>query len=158
MGASNSLGRCLCQALHARTPRSSSGCWMATSNSSTPYYNWFHCWCTDCSLHCVPEANTSFKLLTSTAKMTSSNGFSWLFSVSDLALYYQHIQVFKGEICKITYLNCTLTVSSNKHVGLLRKKKKKRHYQNVPLLFYPPLIFGWSSREEDIFILNIRSI
>lgn len=45
-----------------------------------------HCWGTACSLHCVPQANTSFKLQNSTAKMTSSNGFSWLFSVSDLAL------------------------------------------------------------------------
>lgn len=154
MGASNSLGRCLCQALHARTPRSSSGCWMATSNSSTPYYNWFHCWCTDCSLHCVPEANTSFKLLTSTAKMTSSNGFSWLFSVSDLALYYQHIQVFKGEICKITYLNCTLTVSSNKHVGLLRKKKKKEALSERAITFLPPSYFWMKQQRRRYFYLK----
>lgn len=72
--------------LCCQDPKSSSGCWMATSNSSTPHCNWFHCWGTASSLHCVPQANTSFKLQNFTAKMTSSNGFSWLFSVSDLAL------------------------------------------------------------------------
>lgn len=30
---------------------------------------------------------------------------------------------------EITYLNCTLTVSSNQHVGFL--EKKKRHYQSA---------------------------
>lgn len=44
MGASSSLGRCLCQSLRAaRTSRSSSRCWMVTSSSSTPHCNWFHC-------------------------------------------------------------------------------------------------------------------
>lgn len=56
--------------------------------------------------------------------MTSSNGFSWLYSFSDLALYQQQIQVFKEEMHKITYLNCTLTVSSNQHIGLLEKKEE----------------------------------
>lgn len=40
-------------------------------------------------------------------------------------------------MCKITYLNCTLTVSSNKHVGLLEKKKRCT-IRTCHSLFFPP--------------------
>lgn len=58
----------------------------------------------------------------------------------------------KGKMYKITYLNCTLTVSSNKHVGLLeKKKKKKRHYQNLPLLFSPTYFLD-EATEKKLFL------
>lgn len=40
-----------------------------------------------CSLPHVPEADTSFKMHTSTAGMTSSDAYSWLYHVCGLTLY-----------------------------------------------------------------------
>lgn len=47
--------------------------------------------------------------------------------------------MLKEKMHEITYLNCTLTVSSNQHVGLLKKKKK--HCHNSPLTVFFPLFF-----------------
>lgn len=131
--------RCLCKApCAARTPRSSSGCWMATSNSSTPCCNWITAGAlpahsTVCHrqihhLNCKTPQPRWPPLMVSPGCSVS---LTLLFNIN-------RFKCVKGKMYKITYLNCTLTVSSNKHVGLLeKKKKKKRYYQNLPLLFSP---------------------
>lgn len=52
-------------------------------------------------------------------------------------------------MCKITYLNCTLTVSSNKHIGLLEEKKEA--LSEPALAFISPLFLD-EAAEKKLFL------
>lgn len=59
-------------------------------------------------------------------------------------------------MCKITYLNCTLTVSSNKHIGLLEEKKEA--LSEPAIAFIPPLFWMKQQRRSYFYLKHWKYI